>query len=35
LADKNRIIFMGEWDSLAGILGLAFGLGLVHALDGV
>ncbi len=24
---------MGEWDSLTGILGLAFGLGLVHALD--
>lgn len=24
---------MGEWDSLIGILGLAFGLGLVHALD--
>jgi len=25
---------MGEWDGLAGIRGLAFGLGLVHALDG-
>ena len=24
---------MGEWDGLIGILGLAFGLGLVHALD--
>ncbi len=24
---------MGAWDSLVGILGLAFGLGLVHALD--
>jgi cytochrome c biogenesis protein CcdA len=24
---------MGEWDALPGILGLAFGLGLLHALD--
>lgn len=25
--------YMGEWEALPGILGLAFGLGLLHALD--